>query len=115
MTEGTEARAQASTEGTETAKLFTEYQLAPDVLEALLKMGIETPTPIQAACIPAILEGRDVIGKAETGTGKTIGFGAPLVGRIDTNRVAVQALVLTPTRELAQQVAGVLELLGAGR
>ncbi|HZN60257.1 MAG TPA: DEAD/DEAH box helicase, partial [Planctomycetota bacterium] len=115
MTEGTEARAQASTEGTETVKLFAEYQIAPDVLEALAKMGIETPTPIQAACIPAILEGRDVIGKAETGTGKTIGFGAPLVGRIDTNRVAVQALVLTPTRELAQQVAGVLELLGAGR
>ncbi|MBI4604407.1 MAG: DEAD/DEAH box helicase, partial [Planctomycetes bacterium] len=94
---------------------FDDYHLAPDVLEALRGLGIEKPTPIQEACIPAILEGRDVVGKAETGTGKTIGFGAPLVGRIDTNRVAVQALVLTPTRELAQQVAGVLEVLGKGR
>ena len=94
---------------------FSDFNIASDVLESLAGMGINTPTPIQEACIPAILEGRDVIGKAETGTGKTIGFGAPLVGRIDTQRVAVQALVLTPTRELAQQVAGVIELLGARR
>ena len=94
---------------------FTDFDLPSDVMEALTRMGIDTPTPIQQACIPAILERKDVVGKAETGTGKTIGFGAPLVGRIDTNRVAVQALVLTPTRELAQQVAGVLEELGAGR
>ena len=94
---------------------FSDFDIAPDVLEALRAMGIESPTPIQDVCIPSILAGRDVVGKAETGTGKTIGFGAPLVGRIDTQRVAVQALVLTPTRELAQQVAGVIELLGAGR
>ena len=100
---------------TTTTKRFAEFKLSPDVLAALTRMGIESPTPIQEVCIPAILEGRDVVGKAETGTGKTIGFGAPLVSHIDTNRVAVQALILTPTRELAQQVAGVLELLGAGR
>src|SRR6185369_7484103 len=94
---------------------FEEYGLAADVMTALKAMGIRVPTPIQELVIRPILAGRDVIGKAETGTGKTIGFGAPLVGKIDTNRVAVQALVLAPTRELAQQVAGVLEELGAGR
>jgi len=103
------------TETTSNDVRFADFDLPPDVMEALTKMGIEKPTPIQQVCIPAILEKKDVVGKAETGTGKTIGFGAPLVGRIDTNRVAVQALVLTPTRELAQQVAGVLEELGAGR
>src|SRR5262245_20105078 len=100
---------------TTSSKRFTDFNLAPDVLETLAKMGIESPTPIQEACIPAIIERKDVVGKAETGTGKTIGFGAPLVSHIDTNRVAVQALILTPTRELAQQVAGVLEQLGSGR
>jgi superfamily II DNA/RNA helicase len=115
MTEAIESSTPTPPSSLGTGRRFRDFQLAPDVLDALSKMGIETPTPIQDACIPSILEGRDVIGKAETGTGKTIGFGAPLVGRIDTQRVAVQALILTPTRELAQQVAGVIELLGAGR
>jgi len=96
-------------------KRFEEFGLAPDVLQALGRMGIQRATPIQDLVIEPILAGRDVIGKAETGTGKTIGFGAPLAGRIDTQRVSVQALVLTPTRELAQQVAGVIEELGVGR
>src|SRR5688572_28949029 len=106
---------EAMSEITGSAKRFADFQLAPDVLEALGKLGIEVATPIQELCIPAILEGKDVVGKAETWTGKTLAFSAPLVGRIDTNRVAVQMLVLTPTRELAQQVAGVLEAVGAGR
>ncbi len=96
-------------------KPFEKFDLVPDVQEAISKMGFHRATPIQELVIDPILAGRDVIGKAETGTGKTIGFGAPLVGKIDTQRVSVQALILTPTRELAQQVAGVLEELGAGR
>ncbi len=115
MTETVESSTPDSPPSLQSGRRFADYGLAADVLEALGRMGIEIPTPIQEACIPSILEGKDVVGKAETGTGKTIGFGAPLVGKIDTNRVAVQALVLTPTRELAQQVAGVIELLGAGR
>jgi ATP-dependent RNA helicase DeaD len=100
---------------TSETKRFSDFALAPDVIEALTRLGIERPTPIQEGCIPPIIEGKDVVGKAETGTGKTIGFGAPIVSRIDTNRVAIQALILTPTRELAQQVAGVLSEMGAGR
>jgi ATP-dependent RNA helicase DeaD len=96
-------------------KPLTEFPLEPDVLERLRSMGIRNATPIQERVIGPIIAGRDVIGKAETGTGKTIGFGAPMVGKIDTQRVAVQALVLTPTRELAQQVAGVLEQIGQSR
>ena len=94
--------------------LFTDFDLHPTVLAALSKLEIVHPTPIQLKVLAPILAGKDVIGKAETGTGKTIGFGAPLIGKIDTNRVAVQALVLTPTRELALQVATVLEQLSEG-
>ncbi|MGQ9592612.1 MAG: DEAD/DEAH box helicase, partial [Planctomycetota bacterium] len=94
---------------------FEELGLPEDIVEALAKAGIVEPTPIQELCIPAILQGKDVVGKAETGTGKTVGFGAPIALRVDTNRVAPQALVLAPTRELAQQVAGVLVELGAPR
>ena len=98
-----------------TRKRFDEFELPADVLTSLGKMGITTCTPIQEKVLGRILEGVDVVAKAETGTGKTLGFGAPLVGKIDTQRVAVQAMVLTPTRELAQQVAQVLEELGQGR
>ena len=99
----------------ETQKKFSDFDIAEDVLRRIQDMGIENPTPIQELCIGPILAGRDVVGKAETGTGKTLGFGAPLVNKIDTQRVATQALVLTPTRELAQQVAGVIEELGVDR
>lgn len=102
-------------ENTAPQKKFSEFTLASDVLDAIGKMGFQAATPIQGKVIGPILEGRDVVGKAETGTGKTIGFGAPMVGRMDTQRVAVQGLVLAPTRELAQQVAGVIKDLGAGR
>ena len=76
-------------------------------------MGIETPTPIQAATLPALLDGRDLIGQARTGSGKTLAFGIPAIEIVDTRQRGVQVLVLTPTRELAVQVGSVLEELGA--
>ena len=94
---------------------FREWDLAPEVLAALDKSGISSPTPIQRLAIGPALDGYDVIAKAETGTGKTLAFGAPLITRIDAGRKTVLALILTPTRELAQQVAGVLQDLGAAR
>ena len=75
-------------------------------------MNIETPTAIQASSIPILLEGRDVIAQAQTGSGKTLAFGLPLIERCDPQRRRVQALVLTPTRELARQVGDVLTQLG---
>ena len=96
-------------------KRFDAFDLPEDVIASLAEMGISHCTPIQEKVIEPILAGGDIIGKAETGTGKTIGFGAPLVAKIDTQRVAVQGIVLTPTRELAQQVSEVVEALGKGR
>jgi ATP-dependent RNA helicase DeaD len=78
-------------------------------------MGISTPTPIQAAALPPLLQGLDVIGQARTGSGKTLAFGIPAIERLDPHSRAVQMLVLTPTRELAVQVGGVIEALGARR
>lgn len=86
-----------------------------EVQDAIEAMGITSPTPIQRLAIGPVLEGRDVIAKAETGTGKTLAFGAPMMSRIDPARASVLGLVLCPTRELAQQVAGVIEKLGASR
>jgi ATP-dependent RNA helicase DeaD len=92
---------------------FSELRLSPVTLQSLGRMGIEIPTPIQAQTLPALLDGRDVIGQARTGSGKTLAFGIPAIEIIDARQRAVQVLVLTPTRELAVQVAGVLEELGA--
>jgi superfamily II DNA/RNA helicase len=78
-------------------------------------MNITVPTPIQRLAIQPVLDGRDVIAKAETGTGKTLAFGAPMISKIDPARASVLGLVLCPTRELAQQDAKVLEILGAAR
>ena len=72
-------------------------------------MNITDPTPIQAQALPALLEGRDVIGQARTGSGKTLAFGIPAIELVDPKQRAVQVLVLTPTRELAVQVGGVLD------
>src|SRR5918993_3718954 len=85
------------------------------MLQALNRLGFETPTPIQAAALPSLLDGRDVIGQARTGSGKTLAFGIPAVELVDPRRREVQVLVLTPTRELAVQVGGVLEELGAAK
>ena len=83
--------------------------------EALARMGIETPTLIQERAIPPLFQGRDVLAQSRTGSGKTIAFGLPLVELLDPRQRQTQALVLVPTRELASQVAGVLESLEAGR
>ena len=77
-------------------------------------MGIDTPTSIQERSIPILLAGRDVIGQAQTGSGKTLAFGLPLMERCDAQQRYVQALILTPTRELAKQVGEVLSDLGKG-
>src|SRR5215216_3766454 len=93
------------TEGAEQAASFAALGLSPDIVGALDSLGYEEPTPIQVQAIPLLLEGRDVIGRAATGTGKTAAFALLLVERLDPDRGAVQALILAPTRELAVQVA----------
>ncbi|HET6545723.1 MAG TPA: DEAD/DEAH box helicase [Rhodanobacteraceae bacterium] len=84
---------------------FSELGLAPPMLQALADVGYEAPSPIQAATIPHMLEGSDVLGQAQTGTGKTAAFALPILSQLDLGRSKPQALVLTPTRELAIQVA----------
>jgi ATP-dependent RNA helicase DeaD len=84
---------------------FNELGLAKPVLKVLDDVGYETPTPIQALTIPHVLAGKDLLGQAQTGTGKTAAFALPLLSRIDLNKRTPQVLVLTPTRELAIQVA----------
>lgn len=84
---------------------FADLGLPPSMLTALEALGYETPSPIQAAAIPALLGGHDIIGQAQTGTGKTAAFALPLLARIDLSKKRPQVLVLTPTRELAIQVA----------
>ena len=84
---------------------FTDLGLPESLLKALADVGYETPSPIQAATIPPLLQGRDVLGQAQTGTGKTAAFALPILARIDPAQQKPQALVLAPTRELAIQVA----------
>ena len=84
---------------------FAEMGLAPKVLEAVTAVGYESPSAIQASTIPLILAGRDVLGLAQTGTGKTAAFALPILSMIDPDLRAPQALILAPTRELALQVA----------
>src|SRR6516164_7632813 len=84
---------------------FADLGLEAPVLQALLDVGYESPTPIQAATIPVLLSGTDVLGQAQTGTGKTAAFALPLLSRLDLRQRTPQALVLVPTRELAIQVA----------
>lgn len=86
-------------------KTFTEFGLEPKVLQAIMELGFEESTPIQERAIPVAMTGRDLIGQAQTGTGKTVAFGIPLISRIDPTEARVKALVMTPTRELAIQVA----------
>src|SRR3954462_213329 len=91
---------------------FAELGLSEPQLDALRHLGYEDPTPIQEQAIPALLEGRDVIGQAQTGTGKTAAFGLPLLEYVDVDDDEVQALVLTPTRELCIQVTQALRAYG---
>ncbi len=91
---------------------FDALNLPPQVRDALRVLGYEVPTPIQAECIPHILAGRDILGQAQTGTGKTAAFAVPLVSRVDLDQPDPQILVLTPTRELALQVAEAFQSYG---
>ena len=101
------AETPASTESTtDTASVkFTDLALPEPLLRALAEVGYESPSPIQAATIPPLLAGRDVLGQAQTGTGKTAAFALPALARIDPAQTTPQVLVLAPTRELAIQVA----------
>ncbi|AKD54299.1 DEAD/DEAH box helicase [Spirosoma radiotolerans] len=85
--------------------LFSDLAISAELLSAVTDMGFTSPSPIQAEAIPPILEGRDVIGQAQTGTGKTAAFGIPALDLIDIQDRSVQTLILCPTRELALQVA----------
>ena len=84
---------------------FEELHLHQEILRAVAEMGFEAASPIQAQAIPAQLEGHDMVGQAQTGTGKTAAFGIPLLQKIDPDNKKLQAIVLLPTRELAIQVA----------
>ena len=84
---------------------FRDLELIDPVLKALKEVGYETPSPIQAQTIPYILAGKDVLGQAQTGTGKTAAFALPILSRIDLKQKEPQVLILAPTRELAIQVA----------
>ena len=95
-------------------EMFGELELDKKIVTALTDMGFEEPSPIQAATIPLVLEGNDVIGQAQTGTGKTAAFGIPLVQAI-TDFKHIQALIMTPTRELAIQVAEEVGKIGRTR
>jgi ATP-dependent RNA helicase DeaD len=88
---------------------FADLGLSETLLQTLIQIGYETPSPIQAQCIPVLLEGHDLIGMAQTGTGKTAAFALPLMEQIDVKLTKPQALILTPTRELAIQVAEALQ------
>ncbi len=89
----------------QTVTRFSQLDLQPAILKALEEVGYETPSPIQAETIPYLLAGRDVLGQAQTGTGKTAAFALPFLSRIELNQTQPQVLVLAPTRELAIQVA----------
>ena len=92
---------------------FDTLELSPELLRALLERNIVQSTPVQAGCIPPMLEWRDVIAKAPTGTGKTFAYGIPIVEHIDPEDESVQAVILAPTRELAIQITGELRDIAA--
>ena len=94
---------------------FADLALSPAVMRAVTDAGYHIPTPIQREAIPPLLAGRDVVGRAQTGTGKTAAFGIPMVECADPLRRAVQGLVLVPTRELAAQVTAEIARLGRHR
>ena len=96
-------------EGDESLVTFDDLGLIPEVLEAVKKAGYETPSPIQAKAIPALLQGANLLGTAQTGTGKTAAFSLPLLSRLQFNGHETSMLVLTPTRELAIQVAEAIQ------
>ena len=92
---------------------FRELGLSEEVMQALDGLGYTEPTAVQEQAIPALLAGNDVIGQAQTGTGKTAAFGLPLLQYLDPDSAETQAIVLTPTRELCIQVTQALRAYGA--
>ena len=94
---------------------FSEFQISEATQQSLEKMGFEEATPIQSGTIEPALEGRDVIGQAQTGTGKTTAFGVPMVERINTDDRSVQGIIIAPTRELAIQVSEEINRIGRGK
>src|SRR5215218_10638358 len=102
---------------TEDTTTFADLGLRPELLGALSGLGYEEPTPIQREAIPPLLQGRDLLGGAATGTGKTAAFALPLLHRLASageRRAKPSALVLVPTRELAMQVAEAVHRYGRG-
>ncbi len=97
----------------ETATSFSELKLSAPLMRVLEKVGYEKPSPIQAQAIPLIMAGHDVLGQAQTGTGKTAAFALPILSQMDLNDKGVQVLVLAPTRELAIQVAEAFQTYAA--
>ncbi|MFL5320012.1 MAG: DEAD/DEAH box helicase [Myxococcaceae bacterium] len=107
----------ASTEESSSPQGFAELGLREELLRALIELGYEEPTPIQKVAIPALMAGRDVLGQAATGTGKTGAFALPMLQQLDTSKqkpFSASALVLVPTRELAMQVAEAVHSYGKG-
>ncbi|MFD1394874.1 DEAD/DEAH box helicase [Kroppenstedtia eburnea] len=96
-------------------KHFDSFELDALIMKGIREMGFEEPSPIQAECIPAVLRGEDVIGQAQTGTGKTAAFGIPLLEHVDPGSRKVKAVVLAPTRELAIQVSEELRKIGRAK
>ena len=97
----------------ESSNAFSELGLRPELVETITTLGYEQPTPIQQRTIPLMMSGRDIIGQAQTGTGKTAAFALPILEKIDPKLRHTQALVLTPTRELAMQVANAIHKYSA--
>lgn len=93
-------------------KIFGDIEISKRVYHAIMEMGFEEPSPIQSQAIPLLMQGKDVIGQAQTGTGKTAAFGIPIVEMVNPRLRTIQALVLTPTRELAIQVAEEIAKIG---
>ena len=94
---------------------YQDFHLSPETMRAIEQMGFTQPTEIQEKAIPVMLEGKEIIAKAPTGTGKTCAFGIPIVEKVDQNDPAVQAVILCPTRELSLQIVEELRQLAAFR
>lgn len=94
---------------------FSELNISESTLKSLERMGFESATPIQEGTIPLAIAGNDIIGQAQTGTGKTVAFGVPLIEKIDPKNQAIQALVIAPTRELAIQCSEEIYKIGHGK
>ncbi|NRD27696.1 DEAD/DEAH box helicase [Frigoribacterium sp. VKM Ac-2836] len=114
MSDTTEQAPSDATEQADTTPTFADLGLSDQVLKAIRDIGYETPSAIQAATIPTLLDGRDVVGLAQTGTGKTAAFALPILSRLDVSAKKPQALVLSPTRELALQVCEAFEQFASG-